>query len=149
VPPELKVFLVSIIPIVEMKGSIPLGVSQGVSVPVATVLGILGTFVQLPANVLLMELLVRFAHRHERLHRFLLWSQRRSEKHRALLNRWGLIGVALLVGIPLPGTGLWTGTVAGYLIGINRWYIVTGLVIGTISAGILVGLATAGITRLF
>lgn len=148
-PPELKVFLVSIIPIVEMKGGIPVGVAHGLPVSTATLLGILGTFVQIPLNILLMEYLLRLAHRNPYANRFLAWSRSRSEKHRSMINRWGPIGVAILVGIPVPGTGLWTGTVAGSLIGLNRLLILVGLAIGTIMAGVLVGLATAGITHLF
>lgn len=144
-PPELKVFLISIVPIVEMKGGIPIGVGAGVPVLTATLLGILGTCVQIPFNLLLIHYLVTFAHRHPLTHRFLTWSQSRSEKHKDLINKWGPLGIAILVGIPIPGTGLWTGTVAGTIIGLNWWQLVVGLVIGTIMAGILVGLATAGV----
>lgn len=147
-PPELKVFLVSIVPIVEMKGGIPVGVAHGLSVPTATLLGILGTCVQIPLNILLMEYLLKLAHRNQHAHRFLTWSRSRSEKHRGLINRWGPIGIAILVGIPIPGTGLWTGTVAGSLIGVSRLLMVTGLLVGTVMAGVLVGLATMGFTLL-
>lgn len=148
-PISLRVLLVSIIPIVEMKGGIPFGVNQGLPVLEATLLGILGTTLQIPFNLLFMEILMRFAHRNPTLHRFLVWSQERSHRHQDLINRWGLLGVAFLVGIPIPGTGLWTGTVAGRLIGLSTWPIVIGLVLGTIMAGILVGLTTAGITLVF
>lgn len=148
-PVQLRVLLISIIPIVEMKGGIPIGVAQGLGVIEATLFGILGTCLQIPFNLLLIELLVKFAHKNPYTHRFLTWSRSRSEKHQALINRWGMVGVAVLVGIPIPGTGLWTGTVAGTLIGLNRWPIVLGLILGTIMAGVLVGLTTAGITLLF
>lgn len=148
-PISLRVLLVSIIPIVEMKGGIPFGVNQGLPVLEATVLGILGTSLQIPFNLLLIEVLMRLAHRNPTLNRFLIWSQARSHRHQALVHRWGMFGVAVLVGIPIPGTGLWTGTVAGKLIGLSTWPIVIGLVLGTIMAGVLVGLTTAGITLVF
>lgn len=147
--PELKVFFVSIIPIVEMKGGIPIGVGAGVPVVTATVIGILGTCVQIPLNLLLIHYLVKFAHLHPLTHRFLTWSQERSHKHKALIDRWGVVGIAVLVGIPIPGTGLWTGTVAGTIIGLNWKQLLVGLILGTIIAGILIGLATAGVTLLF
>lgn len=143
------VLLVSALPVVEMKGGIPLGMAHGLSALKATALAILGTCLQIPFNLLLISVLASLAHRNRYAHRFLTWSEQRSEKHRDLINRWGLIGVAVLVGIPIPGTGLWTGTVAGYLIGLRRWHLVAGLVLGTIMAGVLVGLAAAGVTRLF
>lgn len=147
-PPELLVLLVSAVPVVEMKGGIPLGLARGLSPLEATLIAIVGTCLQIPFNLLLIELLGRLAHRNPYAHRFLLWSQERSHKQKDLINRWGLLGVAVLVGIPIPGTGLWTGTVAGYLIGLHRWTLVLGLVLGTLMAGTIVGLAAAGVTRL-
>lgn len=147
-PPELKVLLLSAVPLVEMKGGIPLGVALGLPIVKAGLLGILGTCLQIPFNLLLAEALTRLAHRNRHAHRFLTWSRERSTKHQSLVNGWGMVGVAVLVGIPIPGTGLWTGTMAGYALGLDRRALVTGLILGTIVAGALVCLATLGVWRL-
>ena len=143
--PELKVLLLSAVPLVEMKGGIPLGVHLGLPIVEACILGILGTCLQIPFNLLLAEWLVRLAGRNRHAARFLEWSRHRSIKHQRTVNRLGFLGVAILVGIPIPGTGLWTGTMAGYALGLSRFSLVLGLVVGTAVAGVLVGLATAGI----
>lgn len=146
--PKLTVLLTSMVPVLEMKAGIPVGVKMGLTVPEATLLGIIGTCVQIPLNLLLINLLIRMADRYPLARRLLDWSRRRSEQHRGSINRWGMLGVAVLVGVPIPGTGLWTGTVAGTLIGLNRWWLVAGLIVGTVMAGVLVGLTTAGVVHL-
>jgi uncharacterized membrane protein len=146
--PELKVILTSMVPILEMKVGIPVGVGLGLPIWYATLLSIFGTCLQIPFNLFLIRGLTWLAERLSLANRFLLWSRARSEKHRDMINRWGTFGVAILVGIPIPGTGLWTGTVAGSLIGLNLWRITAGLVVGTIMAGVIVGLAVAGVVSL-
>lgn len=147
-PPALLAFLVSCVPILEMKAGIPLGVAQGLDPVLATLLGIAGTLVQLPFNLLFLRLLVRWAERIPAARRFWVWSRYRSRKHRPLVRRYGWLGVAFIVGVPIPGTGLFTGTVAGALIGLETKLLVLGLFLGTVAAGILVGLTAAGVAHI-
>jgi len=148
-PSELIVILTSMVPVAEMKVGIPVGVSLGLPIWLATILGIIGTALQIPLNLLLIRGLTWLAERVSLANRFLLWSRIRAERQRAMINRWGILGVAILVGIPIPGTGLWTGTVAGSLIGLTLWRITAGLIVGTVMAGIIVGLTVAGVVSLF
>lgn len=147
--PALQVLLISAIPIVEMKVGIPLGVARGVDPVLATVLGIAGTLLQLPFNLIFLRLLIGWAERIPAARRFLVGSRYRSRKHRTLVRKYGILGVAMIVAIPLPGTGLFTGTVAGSLIGLGNRELATGLAVGTAAAGLLVGLAAAGVVKLF
>lgn len=146
--PALTVLLVSMVPILEFKAGIPLGVARGLSPVSATVLGILGTLVQVPFNLLFLRLLINLAERFRPARRFLVWSRMRARKHRRLIRRYGTAGVAILVGIPIPGTGLFTGTVAGSLIGLDTARLLTGLILGTVIAGTLVGLTAAGVIHI-
>lgn len=147
--PALAVILISIVPIIEFKVGIPYGVARGISPLWATVLGILGTLVQVPFNLLFLRLLYNLAERYPPARRFLVWSRMRARKHRKLVRRYGWMGVAFIVGVPIPGTGLFTGTVTGSLIGLETFPLVIGLVLGTIIAGALVGLASAGVIHAF
>ncbi|MFZ5814884.1 MAG: small multi-drug export protein [Bacillota bacterium] len=136
-------------PILEFKAGIPLGIAKGMTPFWATVVGILGTLVQVPFNLLFLRLLINLAERYRSARRVLVWSRMRARKHRQLVRRWGVLGVALIVGIPVPGTGLFTGTVAGALIGLDTRSLVIGLVAGTVAAAVLVALATTGLVHLF
>jgi uncharacterized membrane protein len=133
---------------VELKVGIPLGIHQGVHPVLAVFLGIVGTMIQLPFNLLVLRLLISLAERFPAARRFLVSSRYRSRKHRPMIRRYGIFGVALLVAIPVPGTGLFTGTVAGSLIGLGNRSLAVGLAVGTAVAGILVGLAATGVLHL-
>lgn len=146
--PELLVILWSAVPIAEMKVGIPIGIKNGLDPVLATVLGILGTLIQLPFNLLFLRLLVVLAEKVPIARRFYVWSRYRSRRHRPMIRKWGILGVAMLVAIPLPGTGLFTGTVAASLIGMTYRPMAIGLALGTAGAGILVGLAAAGVFHL-
>lgn len=135
-------------PILEFKVGIPLGIAKGMSPVSAMIVGMLGTLVQVPFNLLFLKLLFRLAERFRAARRLLVWSRMRARKHRKLVRRWGMLGVAFIVGIPIPGTGLFTGTVAGSLIGLDNRSLVIGLVLGTIVAALLVMLATTGVIHL-
>lgn len=124
---------------------IPLGIAKGLSPFWATLAGILGTLVQVPFNLLFLKLLRSWAERFRPARRFLVWSRMRARKHRQVIRRYGIFGVAFIVGVPIPGTGLFTGTVAGSLIGLDTGRLVLGLVLGTVSAAVLVALAATGV----
>lgn len=147
--PALLVFLISAVPILEFKAGIPIGIARGIPPVWATLIGILGTLVQLPFNLLFLHLLRRWAVHFRPARRFLVWSRMRARKHKRAVRRYGMLGVAIIVGVPIPGTGLFTGTVAGSLIGLPVWHLVGGLVLGTIGAAILVTLTTQGLVHLF
>ena len=141
-------FLISVVPILEFKAGIPLGIAKGVDPVWATVLGVSGTLVQVPFNLLFLRLLRAWAERFRPARQFLVWSRMRARKHRAMVRRWGTLGVAFIVGVPIPGTGLFTGTVAGSLIGLDTPRLILGLVLGTVVAGVLVALAATGVVHL-
>lgn len=135
-------------PIVEFKVGIPYGIAHGMPPVWATAIGIAGTLVQVPFNLLFLKLLFKLAERFRGARRFLVWSRMRARKHRPLVRRYGVLGVAFIVGVPIPGTGLFTGTVAGSLIGLDNRSLVLGLVLGTVVAATLVALAATGVVHL-
>jgi uncharacterized membrane protein len=143
--PELLVLLVSATPILEMKAGIPVGIAAGLPLLQTTLLAIAGTCLQIPLNLLGMILLDRGARRVSWARDLLEWSNRRTERYRHLIDRFGVFGVALVVGVPLPGTGLWTGTVAGHLLTLPYWTIARGLVLGTVMAALIVALLTGSV----
>lgn len=144
------VLAVSAAPVSELRGGIPLALSLGFSPEAAFLLALLGNLVPMPAVLVLVPRAVRWAARWPgpwgRMGRaYLDWQARR---HR-LIVRWGPPALALLVAIPLPGTGLWTGALAAALLGIPGRRAVLPLTAGVILAGILVLLASLGVLRLF
>ena len=143
----LEVFLLSMVPIIELRGSIPLGI-LGLNLDWSTVLvlGILGSFLPAILIVWLLRRVLLLLDGHvvgSRLSSLIRWFVRRRSKP---VERWGSLGLILLVAVPLPLTGAWTGSLvaSGLGLGLRRSLlcIFLGLVI---AGGIVVSLCLLGV----
>lgn len=140
---EWLVFLVSIVPFIELRGAIPLAIVAGYSPEFAFTVCVLLNLLAIPiAFVLLDFILPPIRRRVELVERMFRWAVRRARKHRNL----SLVGLALFVGIPLPVTGAYTGSLIAYIAGLNRKRGALAIAAGVIIAGVLIWvLASLGI----
>lgn len=140
---------ISAAPVFELRGGIPLALSQGFSPAGAFGLALLG-------NVAIVPLLLwgfRWIEQNLLRWRFtrpmLEWVFERSRRKGRWIQRFGTIGLVLLVAIPLPGTGAWTGAIASRLLGIPVKKSLLWITVGVVVAGILVLFASLGAIHLF
>lgn len=146
IPLQAQVFLLSLIPLLELRLAIPYGVANELSPYQATMWGIAGNIFQAPLAVgVIWSLYYVIDH-------YLPWAapylhriERRVAKYQTQIQRFGIIGLILLVAVPIPGSGIWTASVLGRLARINFWPTVAANIIGVAAAGVLTGLASAGI----
>jgi len=141
--------IVSALPIIELRGGIPLAISSGIEAWQAMILCI-------TANIaIIIPLWLFFDFLHEKLlslklyrhfsDRILLKIRRKSEKVKEKMATLGFIALMLFVAIPLPGTGVYTGGVIAWLLGLNRKLSFIALSAGAIIAGIIVTFLTLGV----
>ena len=132
----LLVFFISMVPIVELRGAIPIGLGLGLPALPSYFLCVLG-------NMLPVPFIYLFARK------FLIWGYHKGEKGgRALEAKAGrglTVALLLFVGIPLPGTGAWTGTLAGSILDMKFKDVLVACMGGVLLAGIIMGLASAGL----
>ena len=148
----LYIFLISMIPIVELRGAMPIAMAPGMDIPFYEALAIcvLGNMVPVP-------FIYFFARK------FLLWGankayigkictfmlqkgERAGQKLVAKTGRYGLfLALLLFVGIPLPGTGAWTGTLAASFLDMGFKSTVLSVCLGVILAGCIMALASTGV----
>lgn len=136
------VAVISILPFVELRGAIPYGLCVGANpFKVFIVASVM--------NILLVPLLVaslESAHKLVLGTRFAglfnLYVNRTRRAAKPYVNRYGFIGLLIFVSIPLPGTGAYTGSLAAFLIGLDRWKSVVAISFGVLLAGTLVFLIT-------
>jgi len=145
----LLIIGVSAAPIAELRGGIPLAISQGYAPAAAFLLAILGNLLIVPLLLVGFrygeELLLRW-----RLSRALLeWVFARTRRKGRLIERAGPAALVLLVAIPLPGTGAWTGAIAARLFGIPMRKALPWIGVGVLIAGIIVLLVSLGLFELF
>lgn len=145
---ELEIFLIAMSPIVELRGSIP--VALGVyNLPVwsAYFISIIGNLVPVVFVLLLLESVSQYLSRHFSLfERFFSWLfERTRRKHSAKFERWQDFALIILVAIPLPFTGAWTGSLCAFVFGIPFKKAFPLITVGVIMAGLMVTLTTLGI----
>ena len=145
----LTVFFVSMVPLIELRGAIPYGVIFGLPLWSTYIIAIIGNMIPVPFIYLFAR-------------KFLIWGYHKpiigpickfcivkGEKGgRALEARAGRgveVALLLFVGIPLPGTGAWTGTLAGSILDMKFKDVVKACMGGVLLAGIIMGLASAGL----
>ncbi len=147
----VAVFALSTVPIIELKGSIPVGLSLGVPVWHCFLLAIFGSMILSPLLILLTRRILAWLINSDvkLLHRFGTWQQNRLAKRGTKLKRYGsLLFLFALVAIPLPTTGVWTGSMVAGLFGIRMRTALPIIFVANCVAGALVwliwGFATAG-----
>lgn len=144
-PPELYVVLVAALPVVELRGAIPLGVALGLSPSEAFYLALLGNLLVAPVALLLLPWAVGILTRLPLLARAWEALERRVRlKGEEQVQRLGALGLFLFVAVPLPGTGAWSGAVLAVVLGLKRRYALLAISLGVVAAGLIVLLLTGG-----
>jgi uncharacterized membrane protein len=146
----LQIILVSIAPISELKGGIPLAIASGFSPINAFLIATLANIAIIPVfflfldtlNILLLKLPIysRFFNR--------TLEKARNKVHKSL-EKYGYLGLAIFVAIPLPFFGVYTGVLGAWALGMNKRKSFASTAVGTIIAGILVTIISYYGMRLF
>ena len=146
-------FLISMVPIIELRGAIPFGLDpvMGGSIPVVPlyILCILGNMLPVPFIYFFARKILVWGADKKVIGKFFTWCLDKGEKGGQKLQekagRGLYFALFLFVGIPLPGTGAWTGTLAASLLDLDFKKSCIAIVLGVILAGIIMGLASAGV----
>ena len=145
----LTVFLVSMVPLVELRGAIPYGVLFGLPLWLTFVIAILGNMLPVPFIYLFARRILLWGKDKPVIGRFFTFclekGERGGEKLQAKAGRGLFLALMLFVGIPLPGTGAWTGTLAASLLDMDFKSSVIAVLLGVLLAGIIMGAASAGL----
>ncbi|MFA5124470.1 MAG: small multi-drug export protein [Patescibacteria group bacterium] len=147
-PPSWVVLLISMIPIVELRGALPVALTVYKLNPLlAYCLSVVGNLLPVMLILLYIGPVSAWLAKHSRLmEKFFAWLFKRT-RHKIGKNyeKYGLLALAIFVAIPLPMTGAWTGALAAWLFGIDNRRAFLAIVAGVMIAGIIVFLATTGI----
>jgi len=147
-PPEVATFLVAMTPVFELRGSIPLAIgAYQLSPGVAYVISIVGNMV--PAVVIMygLNFIVEFLQKKSAFwHHVFEWVFERSRKRfNHHYDRHGELALLLFVAIPLPMTGVWTASIAAFLLGLKPRTTIWYLFLGALIAGAIVSSITLGL----
>ena len=146
----LFTMLVSMVPIIELRGGVPFGTALGLPAGQALVAAIIGNMIPIPFIIVYIR-------------RIFLWMRRKSRKLNTLVDKlerkahlkgqkvskYKYIGLWLFVAIPLPGTGAWTGALVAALLDIRMRHALPAIFLGLVMAALITVTVTLGLVRLF
>ncbi len=112
----LLTFLISMVPVVELRGGLPYGIVSGLSLPAAVTASVLGNMFPVPFIIIFIEkIFVLLRTVFPKVDGIITSLEQRAEKKQEAVDKYGALGLFLLVAIPLPGTGAWTGALVAAL----------------------------------
>ncbi len=145
----LWIFLISMVPLIELRGAIP--VSQGLNLPLlrSYIICIIGNMIPVPIIYLFARKVLEWGADKKIIGKicifFLVKGKKGGEKLQTKAGKGLFIALLLFVGIPLPGTGAWTGTLAASLLDMDFKETVIAVMLGVLLAGVIMSLASAGV----
>lgn len=145
----LIVFFVSMVPLIELRGAIPIAVALGLPKIASFIIAIIGNMLPVPVIFLFSRKVLEWGKDKPYIGKFFTWCLLKGEKGgRKLIAKagrglyWALF---LFVGIPLPGTGAWTGTLAASILDLDFKKTVIAVMAGVLLAGIIMLIGSVGI----
>ena len=139
----LITFLISMVPVIELRGAIPYGMAQGLAPWAACIISVIGNMLPVPFILLFIRKFLHWMKRYPRLGRIAEKLEQRAAHKSGRVQKSELIGLCLLVAIPLPGTGAWTGALVAALMEMRLKRALPTIFLGVVLAGIVVTLVMA------
>ena len=143
----LIIFFVSMVPIVELRGAIPIAESMNLNIFAYYPIAIIGNMLPVPIIYLFARKILEWGKDKKGIGKFFTWclekGKKGGEKLKATAGNSGIFWALLLfVGIPLPGTGAWTGTLAASLLDLDFKTSILAVSLGVILAGVIMSLGS-------
>lgn len=135
---EMVTFILAMLPISELRGSIPFGIAMGLSLRRVLTISIIGNLIPVIPILFLLEPVSEYLRRFWLFKKFFDWLFERTRKKANLIERYETLGLALFVAVPLPATGAWTGCVAASLFKMRFRYAFLAITAGVCIAAFIV-----------
>lgn len=143
----LSVFGLAMVPVFELRGAIPVGVAAGLPFWTVFLTAFLGNLLPVPFLILFTRRVFEWLRtKSALLERFVSRLERKAASKEDLLKKYELLGLCILVAIPLPGTGAWTGSLVAAVFDIRLKHAFPAIALGVLIAGIVVSVVTYGVT---
>lgn len=143
------IFLISMLPVVELRGAIPVGAAIGLPWYLNTIVSIVGNLLPVPFILLFSVKAFEFMKKHNILVKFIEKIENRAKKRSEGLATGEFIGLMLFVAIPFPGTGAWTGALIAALLQFERKRSFIYITLGVLIAAAIMTAASYGVISLF
>ena len=141
-------FLISMVPVLELRGAIPIGVAGGLPPLAAMLIAIAGNLAPVPFLLVFTRRVFNWLKTKGRIRRLVERLEQRAAKKSQLVMDYAWLGLCILVAIPLPGTGAWTGALVAAVMNMRLKRAMPANALGVVIAGFIVTCLTYGVTHL-
>ena len=142
----LITIITAMIPVIELRGAIPAGTAAGLEPWEACIFAFIGNMIPVPFIISFSRrVIIILRRRYKKLNSLLLGIQNRAKAKGQIIRDYEMAGLIILVAIPLPGTGAWTGALAAALMKLDMKYAVISIAAGVAIAGLIVMGITYGV----
>lgn len=141
----LMTILVSMLPIIELRGGIPYGVVAGLSVKSALMCALIGNVIPVPFLIIFTTKVFSWLRKKsEKLNAFVTRMENKALSKKDVIDKYEFLGLVILVAIPLPGTGAWTGCLVAAVLEMDWKKAFLAVCLGVVIAGLIVSFITYG-----
>ena len=144
----LLTFFISMVPVLELRGAIPVGVAGGLPPLAAMAIAVCGNLVPVPFIILFIRRIFAWMRTWKKLSGIVEKLEKRAEEKSETVRKYAWVGLCILVAIPLPGTGAWTGALVAALMNMRLKQAMPAIILGVIIAGIIMTLVSYGAVHL-
>lgn len=146
---ELAVLIISMVPLVELRGAVPLGVAAGLPATVLFPLAILGNMIPIPFLLFFGEKILDWVCTLPPLTKFATAYKEKLLSKTDQVTKYARLGLFLFVAIPLPGTGAWSGALIATILKMPKMKALFSILCGVITAGIIMLIGSHGALGVF
>ena len=141
----LYVFFCAMVPLIELRGSVIIGAGMGMPWYANLVLSVIGNMLPVPFILLFIRKILAWMHTTKHFHRIADWLEKKAHSKSDRVLKYASLGLVLFVGIPLPGTGAWTGALIASLLDMRMKYSLPAIFAGVCLAGGIMCCASYGV----
>ena len=144
---ELIVFIISLCPILELRGGLIAATLLGVKPIIAYIVSIIGNTLPVPFILLFITKVIDWMEKSKVkwMKRVAKWLRNKAHKNKEKIEKYGYLGLVLFVGIPLPGTGAWTGCLVASVFDMDRKKSFLAVMTGIIMASVIMMILSYGL----
>ena len=139
------IFLISMLPIIELRGSIPVAYALNVNLIPAFIISVIGNMLPVPIILLFVTEVFKFMKKHHILEKFILKLEKSALGKSEKVKKYEFWGLVLFVAIPLPGTGAWTGSLIASLLEMPKKKAFLAVLVGVLIAAVIMSSLTYGL----
>ena len=145
----LSTFLLSMVPVIELRGGLPYGITLGLDYPTALITAVLGNMAPVPfIIVFIRRIFAWLRHKSPLLERMVGSLERKAHLKGRTVQKYSTLGLLILVAIPLPGTGAWTGAMVAAFLDIRLKRAVPSIFLGVCIAAAIMTVLTFGVLEI-